>query len=142
MITLSMPDLPPPNDFAAFMRFLALVADPAASQKRAEQLSTAADECRALIEQATHADAEFAAKKAEHEQALAKAKGEHAAQLRAAQQRHDVDCDRREQVVGAAEQRAKALLEQAQRDADEAATLKADLNRRLALLQAAADPRA
>jgi chromosome segregation ATPase len=141
MLKLSTDEIPPPDDIAAFGRFLNLIGDPVVTKTRLEALAAAAKEARELIEQANGADAKFSAARDAHEDELKAADDAHASKLEDAQAAFDAECVRRDREIRARETRTAELLGQAQRDADAAAALKVDLQRRLDHLRAAVDPR-
>jgi hypothetical protein len=138
---LTMPPAPPaPQDFKPFFDLLAVISDAKASKARLEQLVAAADDARTLIEQAKNAPAEILARLSEYEKTREKAEQDHARKLARATSVFDEKCALRMSEVAASEARAAEFESKAKADAEAAALLRADLQRRLNRIhEAAAD---
>jgi hypothetical protein len=134
---LSVP-IPAASDFGPALAIMAMVADPEASKARLDQLAAASAECRSAIEQAAQAQKDLAAAKQAHDKTLADDAAAASAKLAQAQTAFDVACAARKRALDERESAIAERERQSKADADAAATLKADLDRRLASIRAAA----
>jgi hypothetical protein len=141
MLTLASNKSPAPPSAAELkpiLDLLSLLADPAATQKRISEFAAAAVEARALLDQAKAEEDKLAAAQKSHDADLQAARRQHDEALRADRsaaneehQRTRAELDERTRAVEAREAAAAA-------DGARAAELKADLERRLAIISKAA----
>jgi hypothetical protein len=116
---------------------LKIVADPHAAKVHVEQLTKAADELRTRKAEHDRAQAELTGQMQSHNEALTRSSKEHADKLAAAQAEHDAEHQRRSVALTARTAAADAREQKLQQAEQMAAALRADLDRRLSLLQQA-----
>jgi hypothetical protein len=140
MMSLS-PTLPPadlPQTLNTLSALIALLADPKAAQERVAEMQKASEELRNAIDASKVETAGFAVAKAAHQGDLAKATAAHANKLAGERTAFDAECSRRKSDLDSQADQVARLKAKAQTDADAAANIRADLERRLSLLKEAA----
>ena len=138
---MNMSFIPPAADFAPTSALLAVIADPEAAKQRLEQLKVAAAEARGTLEsiRAEQRALDQAKSEASTIAADLKAKRDrHQAELTAATERHQADCERRDGKLAERERGLIARDRQLAADREALDALRADLERRLAAIKAAA----
>lgn len=134
----SIPPPPSPRDLEPFFQLLALIADPKGTQARLDQLAAASLAAQTLIDEAAQAKKDIGAERAAHDQAISQERAAHDAQLARQRAASLSESDARERALIQREADVKALEVLAKSDADAAAKMKADLERRLKTINAAA----
>lgn len=139
MMSLMTPPLPAdvPATLQTLSDLVSLLADPAAAKQRVADMATATASYQQAADDHKNQIAAFAVAEADHQQALDKATAEAADKVLADQAAFNADYATRKAEL---DQREAQLIEQeaqAQKDADAAASDRADLDRRLSLLKAA-----
>jgi flagellar motility protein MotE (MotC chaperone) len=127
-----------PEQIQLLADLVQLLANPTAAATRIGEYRAAAAELRAAHEQLEVTQASFAPAEAAHQQKLATERAEHEAAIRDAQQRLDQDRLQQENGLAAARGRLAELEAKASAAVQANETLRADLERRLALLRSAA----
>jgi hypothetical protein len=125
------------ENLAALRDLISLLSDPKTAAARIAEFAAAADELRKQTADARTAQAELANAETAHAQALEKTAAEAAAKLAHAQATFDRQCTQRENALAAREQRTKGMESKLAAELADAAAVKADLSRRLTLLQQA-----
>jgi hypothetical protein len=136
--TLTPP--PPPTthaDFRAFLDLLALVANPDATKVRIEQLTAASDEAHSAIAEAKAAHVVLDNRKAAHQGELDKAMEEHTRRITRERAQFDEECDRRKRELVQREAAVKVREDQVAVAIAATATLRGDLENRIAKIRAA-----
>lgn len=129
-----------PQDLKLLGDLVALIADPAVAKDRIEKLVGASEEARRLISEAKKTRAEMYAERRENQAAMQRELDEHEYKIGKSQAEHDQALAERERELTIREQKADDLVLRATADREEAAKLKADLERRLGILREATRP--
>lgn len=126
-----------PATLQTFGELVALLADPAATKKRVAEMSAATTALLQATAEHKAKTAEFAVVEAEHQAARVKAAAEHADRLSKERTAFDAACAQRKSELDSRDQQIKELQAQAKTDADDAAAMRADLERRLQMIKQA-----
>lgn len=127
-----------PDVIALVAGFVTLMSDKEATQAAISEYKASTEQLTAATEALRAAQAQFAAAEQEHRDKLAALDAQHEATMRQREQEFDARTATQTNALLAREQRASDLSAKAQADAEAAAALKADLERRLGLLRSAA----
>jgi hypothetical protein len=135
---LAPPDLPGPNDFKIVASLIAIVSDPEAAKARLDQLTGAVGSFQIEIDRLKGVQADLVAQETAQKAALDVAKA--AATASVDQERRGFERMMAERVAAVEEREraAQKLQAKAAADADAAAAMRIDLDRRLGLLKQAA----
>jgi hypothetical protein len=129
--------LPAQGDIQTLTALAALLADPAAAKARIEEFHAAAAEAAEAIDEANKANADVTELRARTEALLAEAKQKQDTALLDERVAHQEAIRAEREEVAADRKAAADLKAKAQADADEAARIRADLERRIRLVTAA-----
>jgi hypothetical protein len=140
MISLLTPSTPPEvkTESDAFFHLLAICSSPDETKKRVAALYEAALKATEAKAEAEDVLKRLSTEKASHDALIAKERQEHDAALKAERVACNTQCDRAMEEVRKAKAEADRLLKKAKIDSEAAATLRADLEARLAKIREAA----
>lgn len=140
MIGMSQPNLPPlPNqrDLDSLMALAALLADPKAAQARIAEIQRVSDAAAQIVAQAERDRSAVIALRNTTTAELDAARKANAAEIEKEREAHNEACRRRSDDLDAREKRVKEIETTAATNAEQAACIKADLERRFKLVTAA-----
>jgi hypothetical protein len=126
-----------PADMESFYKLLAIIADPAGTKKRLDELAAGQAEAQKTVDAANLALADLDATRLAQERALKTERDEHESALEQSKSQFGAYCTRRIQELDARDDAATQLFAKATADSAAAAELRADLERRVAAIKAA-----
>ena len=132
----SLPDFSA-DDVNRLLNLVRLFANPEASIAALQALAAATTEAQARIEEAAKREANIATAAREHKARLNRERDQHDRELAEAQARHQRTCSEQMDEINAQRRNAEQLMAKARADADAAALLKADLQRRVEAIKTA-----
>jgi hypothetical protein len=137
MMGLNVLPPPAPETLQGLYDLLTLLRDPDVARGRVDELKDAVDQLRASTADARAQQDALSAAQVAHEKTLAQKTADHDAKLQAAQAKFDAERLRAENALTAREARLAEMEARVKADGEANASLKADLQRRLTLLQQA-----
>jgi hypothetical protein len=139
--TVLGPPMPPDPIFGvgtdAFLGLLRLVGDPAASKKRLGEIHDAAAAANEAIRAANEAQQTMSDARKAHDETLLRERTEHDRAIAAARAKFDSECNAASQEINEMRAAAEKLQTRAKADAEAAAALKIDLERRVDQIKSA-----